>query len=58
MKRRIKISRLNRGDEFEYNGQKYVVFNTIVGFGTEVVAKSVKNGQSVKIHRDVEVSVG
>jgi len=58
MKKRIKISRLSRGDEFEYNGQKYVVFNTIVGFGTEVVAKSVKSGQSVKIHRDVEVSVG
>lgn len=57
MKKRIKITRLNRGDEFEYNGQKYVVSYTIVGFGTEVTAKSIKTGQSVKIHREVEVLV-
>ena len=55
--KKVKVSRLHRGDEFEYKGQKHVVVSTIVGFGSEVGAKSVKTGQSVKIHRDVEVSV-
>lgn len=52
----VKVSRLYQGDEFEYKGQKHVVVNTIVGFGTEVGAKSVKTGQFVRIHRDVVVA--
>lgn len=55
--KKVKISRLNRGEQFEYNGQKYTIFNTVVGFGTEVVAKSVKNRQSIRIQKDTEVLV-
>lgn len=55
--KKVKVSQLKKGDEFDYKGIKHVVVNTIVGFGTEVTAKSVKRGQFVRIHRDFEVSV-
>jgi len=58
MKKLVEIQRLNRGDEFEFKGEKYVVFNTIVGFGTEVVAKSLKKGDSIRIHKTQKVLVG
>lgn len=56
-RKRVKISRLNRGDQFEYNGQKYTVSTTVVGFGTTVTAKSLKNGSIVSINKNQEVIV-
>ncbi len=55
--KKVKISRLNHGDQFEYDGQKYIVLHTVIGFGTEVIVKSVKNGQSIRIYKDAEVTV-
>ncbi len=53
----VEIHRLKKGEEFEFNGEKYIVTSTVMGFGTEVGAKSVKRGEWIKIPKNHKVLV-